>query len=540
MNTSSLPDNPAFLKQIIIDRDAKIANQANAIADRDAVIADHKAVIADREAEIAYLAEQVRLLKALRFATQSEKARPHGHEIQYPLFNEAEMVVEEADSAETETEIPAHTRRKPGRRPISPDFPRIEVVHDIPEGDKVCACGCELTRIGEEVSEKLDVIPQKIRVIRHIRPKYACRSCEGVEDDRPTVRIAAMPDQIIPQGIVTPSLLAYILVNKFADGLPFYRQSVMFGRLGVDISRATMSGWAIRAGRAVEPLIELLQQEIRSGPVINMDETPVQVLKEPGRENTTKSYMWVMRGGPPDRPVVLFHYAPSRGRAVAEELVGGFKGYLQTDGFAGYNALGGRDGITHVGCLAHVRRRFHDVIKAGGKKKKGGVAQTILNLIAKVYQKEKQARKREAKPDEILAMRQKEIKPLLDKIRDTLLDRKPAVPPKSLLGKAIAYALDQWPRIQAYLGHPGLTPDNNLAENAIRPFAVGRKNWLFAGSPTGAKTSANIYSLIESAKANGLNPLDYLNEVFEKLPRAKSEYKLRQLLPGRIAAKMHS
>ena len=186
MNISALPDDPLLRDQILLE-----------------MIADQASVIADQKTEIALLAEQVRLLKALRFAAQSEKSRPQGHEIQFPLFNEAEMVADEADSAETETEIAAHARKMPGRRPISPDFPRVEVVHDIPEDEKVCACGCELTRIGEEVSEKLDVIPQKIRVIRHIRPKYACKSCEGVEDDRPTVRIAPMPPQIIPQGIVT-------------------------------------------------------------------------------------------------------------------------------------------------------------------------------------------------------------------------------------------------------------------------------------------------------------------------------------------------
>ena len=468
MDTSTLSDDPSILKHTIInivaDKDAVIADQAAAIVDQAATIVDREATISDNEAEISRLAEQVRLLKAIRFQALSEKNRSHGHEVQYSLFNEAEMVADEAEPDDV-TQVPAHTRKKRGRRPISPDYPRVEVVHDIPEDEKICPCGCELTRIGEEVSEKLDIIPQKIQVIRHIRPKYACRACEGVEDEGPTVKVAPMPPQIIPQGIVTPSLLAYILINKFADGLPFYRQSAMFDRLGVDISRATMSGWAIRAGRAIEPLIDLLHQEIRSGPIINMDETPVQVLKEPGRENTTKSYMWVARGGPPGKPVVLFHYAPSRGGEVAEELVGGFTGYLQTDGYVGYNALGKRPNIINVGCLAHVRRKFHDVIKAAGKKnikKKGGTAQTVLDLIGKVYKKEKQARQRELNPEQILALRKNEIKPLLDKIKNILIDRKSTTPPKSLLGQAIFYALGQWTRIEVYLNHPGLTPDNNV------------------------------------------------------------------------------
>ena len=215
-----------------------------------------------------------------------------------------------------------------------------------------------MSRIGEVVSEKLDVIPQRIRVLRYIRPKYACRNCEGTEDDGPTVKIAPTPPQLIKQGIVTPGLLAYILVNKFCDGLPFYRQNRMFDRLGVDISRSTMSHWALQAAEKCEPLIELYLARLRQGAIINMDETPVQVLNEPGRKNTAKSFMWVARGGPDGKPVVLFRYDPSRSGSVAEEFVDNFQGFLQTDGYIGYQALGDTDNITHVGCLAHARRKF--------------------------------------------------------------------------------------------------------------------------------------------------------------------------------------
>jgi len=276
MNTTPLSDDIATLKRII---------------------ADQNAVIADHEQLVAQLQEQVRLLKAWRFAASSEKAKGPQGEDQYWLFDEAELVAMQAEAAseigEDEPEIAevaGYSRRKKGRRPIPEAYPRVEVIHDIPEKDKVCPCGCALSRIGEEVSEKLDIVPQKIQVIRHIRPKYVCRACEGVKDDGPTVKTASMPLQMIPQGIVSPGLLAYILVNKFADGLPFYRQTIMFDRLGVDISRATMSGWALRVAEACEPLVELLHKQIRSGPIINLDETTVQVLKEPGRKNTSKSY----------------------------------------------------------------------------------------------------------------------------------------------------------------------------------------------------------------------------------------------------------
>jgi len=525
MNVASLPNDPAILKALFADMSAE----------HEAVVAEHEAVVADKNGYISQLEEQVRLFKAIVFQAKSERqALPGKDETQYWLFDESEMFAGDADEPE-DVAVPAHSRKKKGRRPIPAEYPRVEVIHDILEEDKVCDCGCELTRIGEEVSEKLDFIPAKVQVVRHIRPKYACRACEGVEDDGPTVRTAPMPPQIIPQGIVTPGLLAYVLVSKFVDGLPFYRQQNMFGRLGVDISRATMSGWALRAAKACEPLMDLLHEEIRSGPVINMDETPVQVLREPGRKNTTKSYMWVARGGPPERPVVLFHYDPGRSGKVAAELVGDFQGYLQTDGYAGYNALGEREGIIHVGCLVHVRRKFMDVLKSGSKKNKGGTAQTVVDLIRKLYYLEKQAR--ELDPDQVRQLRQERSQPLMEKIKALLVERQKTTPPKSLLGKAIFYALGQWLRIEAYLEDGRLQPDNNVAENAIRPFAVGRKNWLFSGSPRGARASAAMYSLIETAKANGHDPLHYLHLVFEKLPYAKSRQDLKALLPQHLDSK---
>ena len=526
MDINLLPDNSVVFKDIIAELSGKYK----------ADLEHYQNEIADKDLYIHELEEQVRLLKALRFAARSERVRPASNELQYRLFDEAEMVSsreesQDGDKDDDVTHVGPHIRKKSGRRPIPPEYPRVDVVQDIPEEEKVCACGCTLSRIGEEVSEKLDIVPQKIQVIRTIRPKYACRACEGVEDDGPTVRIAAMPAQIIPQGIVTPGLLAYILTGKFVDGLPFYRQQKMFDRLSVDISRAVMSGWTLRAAEACGPLIELLHNQIRSGPLINMDETPVQVLNESGRKNTSKSYMWVARGGPPGQPVVLFYYGPGRGGDVAREIVGDFKGYLQTDGYAGYNNPGQQDGIVHVGCLAHVRRKFMEVLKGGAKKQKNGTASTVVNLIGKLYHIEKQAHEQELDTDQIKNLRQERSKPIMDKIKDILVARSETTPPKSLLGKAITYALGQWDRVTVYLEDGLLGPDNNPAENAIRPFALGRKNWLFSGSPSGARASAAIYSLIESAKANGLNPYEYLLMVFEKLPSASTMEDLKALLP---------
>ena len=503
MHVSSLPDDIGSLKQIIAD------------------LRQHNAQLEERN----------RLLQAILYGAKSEKRpAPTAVDLQHSLFDEAEQTVQEP-STFVEVCLQAHTRAKRGRRPIPAHLPRIEIVHDIPEQNKICACGCVLTRIGEEVSEKVDIVPAKVQVIRHIRPKYACRGCEGTEDDGSTVKCAPMPPQLIPQGIVSPGMLAHVVIAKYADALPLYRQEGQLQRLGLDISRGTLAGWMIRLATTCEPLIGLFAKELLSGPVINMDETTVQVLSEPGRANTTKSFMWVARGGPAQAPVVLFRYYPTRAGSVAQEILGDYKGYLQTDGYQGYEAVGERKGIRHLGCMAHARRKFVEVEKAAGKKPKGGTAQAVLDLIGKLYQVEKKARNLKLPPDGIRDLRQAESKLLLDKLKALLDARAVTTPPKSLLGKAISYALKQWDRLTVYLEDGRLRPDNNLAENAIRPFAVGRKNWLFSGHPRGAAASAILYSLIETAKANGLEPYRYLRHLFEHLPAATTDAQRKALLP---------
>ena len=262
-----------------------------------------KEIIGSFQEKVNTLEERIRLLQNELFGRKTEKRKtPETDQLQLCLFDEPEIL--KPEKADTIT-VPAHTRKKRGRKPLPKDLPRVDVIHDIDESEKVCACGCRLSRIGQEESEKLDIIPAKMQVIRHIRYKYACKNCEGVEDNGPTVKTASLPIQFIPKGIATPGLVAHILVSKYEDALPFYRQEKIFDRLGVEIPRSSMCGWAIKAAEQCQPVLELLHQQLLSGPLVNIDETPVQVLKEPGRSNTSKSYMWVFKGGPPDKPVLI-------------------------------------------------------------------------------------------------------------------------------------------------------------------------------------------------------------------------------------------
>ncbi|MFZ5364992.1 MAG: IS66 family transposase [Patescibacteria group bacterium] len=507
IDVENLPEAPSQLKEIIVAQAEKY------------------------EAKIEYLEERIRLLQNEIFGRKTEK-HPVIDQKQLLLFNPPDSeTIEESDS---EIVIEKHTRKKRGRRPLPKDLPRIDVVHDIDDSDKICGCGARLSCIDEEVCEKLDYIPAKIRVIRHIRPKYACKSCEGVETEGPTVKIAPPPVQLIPKSNATPGLLAHIMISKFEDALPFYRQEKIFDRLGIDLNRATMSNWAIKISECVQPLLPFLENLLRSGPSIGIDETTVQVMKEPGRSNTGKSYIWVYRGGAPDKPVVLYQYHPTRRGQVPLDFLKGYHGYVQTDGYAGYDELGRQKGITLVGCMAHARRKFHKVIKAKSNPKKKGLADEAVGYIKQLYRIEKHATENGFTSEQRYEYRQQLAKPVLAEFK-TWLDKKSEItPPKGLLGTAINYALNNWDRLERYIDHGDLRPDNNLVENAIRPFTVGRKNWLLCGAPHGAAASAVMYTLIETAKANGLKPSDYLLYLFEKLPFAKSDDDYRNLLPQSI------
>ena len=496
-------------------------------------IAALRALVTSQAALIAILEEKLRLAAHQRFGATSEKLATRGHP---DLFNEAEALgtKPESETQASEAVVPEHTRVRGKRKPIDARLPRVRVEHDIAEGAKMCPCGCALSRIGEEVSEQYDLVPATARVLQHVRFKYACRGCEGTSHDGKAVTIADMPAQPIPKSNASPGLLAHVAVSKFQDGLPLYRQSSMLARSGIDLSRTTLATWMIKIGQLVTPLINLMDETQLAYDILQMDETGVQVLKEDGRAADAKSFMWVRRGGSPGQRIVLYDYAATRAASIPFRVLQDYQGFLQSDGYAGYDAIGGRVGIVHVGCLAHARRKFFEAVKAQhtvGASGQKGLAPHALALIRKIYAVDKAAREAKLKPEQRKQLRDKEAKPIWDELRKWLDTNLGTAPPGSLTGKAMNYLASEWPRLIRVLEDGRLELDNNLCENAIRPFVMGRKAWLFSDTPAGAEASAKLYSLIETAKANGIEPYSYLKRVFAELPRAETLADFEALLP---------
>ncbi len=497
---------------------------------------DHQVELSERNEEISQLREYIRLLKSQRFGSSSERSPSS----QLGLFNEAESIHDEDGEPETEDEssieVPTHTRRKRGgRRPLPSFLPREEILHDLSEEEKICCndAGHRLTQIGIDRLEQLVFVPASAKVLVHLRPQYACSSCKD------GVKAAATPPSPIPKSFATPSLLAQIVTSKYVDALPLYRQAKIFQRIGVDLSRATMASWVIKMGELVLPLLRIMLEAIRSGDYAQMDETPFQVLKEKGKLATTSSYLWALRGGSQKQPLLYYEYAPTRGAEVAKQLLDGFEGYLQTDGYKGYDGFDESVGIVHVGCFAHARRKFDEALRGQGKKaksdKKASLARQGLRRINKLYEIERSYA--EASRHERTALRAEKLAPKIEELREWTLASKDRVSPDSLTGKAIGYLDKQWSKLERVLDDEKIPLDTNAVERAIRPFVIGRRNWMFADTPGGATASARLYSLVETAKANGIEPWAYLNHVFEKLPEATRPEDIEALLPWRVEIK---
>lgn len=514
-----------------------------------------KALVREQLWTIRRLEEELRLARHKQFGASSEKTDPD----QWPLFNEAEVLGEKAAVPESEKiTVPAHTRAKGKRKPLDDRLPRERIEHDIPEAEKLCPCGSgqQRVRIGEVVSEQAEIVPAKVKVLQHVRFKYGpCRQCDGVfppsdegqvQDDAlnaeaeaasepRTIVVAPLPPQPIPKSLAAPGLCAWVAVSKYGDGLPLYRLEAILARHGLSISRATLAFWIIRLGALIVPLINLLEEVQLDYDILQMDETTVQVLKEDGRPAQSESRMWVRRGGPPEKPVILFDYDRSRSGKVAWRLTEDFKGYLQSDGFSGYEAVGKREGVVHVGCLAHARRKFDEALKAQPIGNRGGLAAEGLALIQRIYRIEKAAREAKLDPEQRKRLRDEQARPAWNELRRWLDEKRGHVPPQMLIGKAMTYLDNQWPLLVRVLDDGRLEVDNNRCENALRPFVLGRKAWLFSDTPAGAEASARLYGLLETAKANGCEPYAYLRRVFTDLPKATTLAEIDALLPWNIA-----
>jgi transposase len=535
---NTLPDDISQLKGIIAKQMLSLQKYEESDVHRREELERHRTdlkhtqdEITKRDAEISQLREVIRLLRHWRFGQKSEKVKKNDGQLSFGVFNEVEDLSVEEKEDEKSISVKGHVRRgKPKRMKIPEHLPREEVVIDLPEEEKFCPEGHELKLIGEDASEQVDIIPAQIKVIRTIRKKYACPVCGDC------VKRAPRPATAIPKSMAAPGLLAYIATSKYGDGLPLYRQEHMLGRAGIEIPRSTMASWMIKVEGLLTPLINLLEEELLGSGYVQSDETRVQVLREPGKQAQSQSYMWVRgRSFPGAPPIILFDYDPTRSGEVAKRLFDGYNGYLHADGYGGYNGICARDGVVRVGCFAHVRRKFFEAMKAS--KKGSGLAGEAIEIIGRLYEVEKSIRDLTKAADigERLRVRQEKSVPVLQELRRWLDENIGKVPPQSQLGKALSYAHGEWPHLVRFIEDGRLSIDNNFVENAIRPFVVGRKNWLFSDSVAGAKASAAIYSIMVSAKHNGHDEYAYFRHLLEKLPLAKTVEDFEALLPHRLS-----
>ena len=485
---------------------------------------------AKREAQayIQHMLEQLVLARHRMFGVSSEQLSAQGR-----LFDEVELFAststEADDTAALTSLVPAegtNTTKKTGRgkrRPLPTELPRVDVIHDVPEADRTCACGTPMVEIGQDSSEQLDIIPMQLRVLSHIRKRYGCVSSLHA----PVT--AALPPQPLPKSNASPDFLAMLIAVKYVDGMPLTRFTKVLARHDVQVPEQTLARWVIGCKNVVQPLFNLMRDSLFDHDVIFMDETVVQVLKVPDKNPTSNSYMWVQVGGAPGKTVVIYDFDPSRSAAVPVRLLHDYRGYLMTDGYKGYNRLATTPGIEHMACWAHTRRYFVDAVKVHPKKGKRGRADDAVTLIGKLYRIERDHK--DASNADRLQARQQHSLPVLAELHSWMVKTAPVVNPESVLGKALAYLDHYWHLLTRYTERGDLPIDNNAAENKIRPFVVGRKAWLFSTSVAGANASAVMYSLMQTAIANGVEPYTWLRRVMRELPAATTVEQVEALLP---------
>lgn len=462
------------------------------------------------QAEVAFLKQELADLKRMIFGTKSEKFIP-SNTGQTQLF-EAEQTLKQPEPAVTKTTVRSSPeKRKPVRALLPAHLPRQE--ETIEPEDRAA----DAKKIGEEITELLEYNPAKLFVRRIVRPKYATPGKDGVA-------IAELPTLPLPRSNAGPGLLAHILVSKFVDHLPFYRQINIFKRQQVNISSSTMGGWFNGACDLLEPLYHCLEKKVMAADYVQADESPIKVQDGHKQNATHTGYQWLYHA--PQEKRVLFKYSPGRARGAPEEALRDFSGILQTDGYTAYNDLKTKGNITLAACMAHARRKFEKALDNDKAR-----AEHVLGLMQQLYGREARAREEAMGASQRKDLRQQEAVPLVQELEAWLADHLHRVAPKSPIGQAISYTINLWPRLKLYAEHGKLEIDNNLIENQVRPLALGRKNYLFAGSHKAAQRAAIIYSLLGTCKLNGVEPLQWLTETLSVIPDHKAN-RLEELLPG--------
>ena len=465
---------------------------------------------------IEKLTHEIAQLKRFKFAKRSEQLSPDQVSLLDDLIDTDIAAIEAELEALKPARASTEVRQKPKRTALPPQFPRT-LIHHEPDNSH-CQCGCVLKRIGEDVSEKLDYTPGVFTVERHIRGKWVCDQCE-------TLIQAPVPAQIIDKGIPTAGLLVHVMIAKFADHLPLYRQESIFGRAGLAIARSTLAQWVGNCGVQLQPLVDALRDAVLAQHVIHADETPVSMLA-PGEKKTHRAYVWAYATSQfSDVAAVVYDFSSSRAGEHARNFLQDWKGKLVCDDFGGYKASF-ELGVTEIGCMAHARRKFFELHATN----KSQLAEQALRYIQLLYEIEHEVR--DLEPDLRRRIRQEKAVPVMDALHAWMITQRLLVHDGSAISKALDYSLKRWTALSRYLDDGAVPIDNNWAENQIRPWALGRKNWLFAGSLRSGKRAAAIMSLIQSARLNGHDPYAYLKDVLTRLPTQRAS-EITELLPHR-------
>ncbi len=507
MNLATLDD--------ISDIDELRKSSLELLAEREAEIATHAALIARKDKRIELLEQMLQVLRRHRFGARSEQFNAEQHGLWDAALSEDLAATKSAVEAVSPPRV-ERERAQPKRQPLPADLPRV-VERIEPESCTCGQCGGALHTIGEEISEKLDIKPVEFFVRQTIRPKLACRTCETMQTP------PALP-AIIERGIPAPGLLAHVLISKYADHLPLTRQSDMLGRSGVTLPVSTLCEWVGATGFALQPLVDALREELHRASVLHADETPVQML-DPGNGKTRTAYIFAYRRGEiAAPPIIVFDFAENRSGANARRFLADYGGALVVDDYAGYKHLFQSTPMRELGCWAHARRKFFDLHAAN----QSPLAAEVIPRIAAIYEVEREAKGMTA--GERHAYRVQHARPKVQALLDWLEALRPKINSGSATAKAVDYLLRRKAAFTAYLDDGSFPIDNNPVENAIRPVALGRKNWLFAGSALAGQRAANIMSLIQTAKANGHDPHAYLRDVLTRLP-SQLNSRIGELLP---------